>query len=63
MFAKKKNIHRVFASDGPMRYNGLLNLNWTPNDYVIYLVEKDSEGVVHSYPLGQYTFLLFWEEI
>lgn len=63
LLAKKKNIHRVFASDGPMRYNGLLNLNWTPNDYVIYLVEKDSEGVVHSYPLGQYTFLLFWEEI
>ena len=60
--AVSKMIHRVYASDGPMRFIALINLNWTDKTHMIYLLEKDKNNKLQRYPKGRVTTLLFWED-
>ena len=60
--AVSQKIHRVFASDGPMSFIPGINVNCTDNDHLIYLLEKDKNNKLQKYPMGQATFLLFWED-
>ena len=61
LLAGKERVKRVFASDGPMRYAAVFRSNWTSKGHQIYMLYKDSDGKVQSYPFGQSTSLVFWE--
>lgn len=60
-FLASEKVKRVYASNGPMSFIPIININTTNNGNCIFLIERDRSGVIQEYPIGQSTFLMLLE--